>query len=742
MRIDSQPKSVFTHSANQGRRLSTTLLLERTSMLVLSLALASGGLPAAAKAQDLMDGVTVLETITVTARKREENLQEVPISATVLKGDRLDISPIASNADLARSVPNFSFVDLGGQAANFANVRGVGSFSPVSGDDTSVVFYVDEIPQSIYGVAPSLMDVDQVEVLRGPQGTLFGRNTQGGAVSIMPRRPTFDREFSLTGEVGTNGYALGQMTANGALIPDTLAGRLALSWSHFGGDIPNIVDGGKDGALDIAAARGTLLFTPSWNTEALLSFNYGRDATHSPRFLLRDAPDFPVSATDPRDHLESETYGINLRIEHEFDSFSLTSLSSIQRNNSSQLLDLTDGLVFSRLTGLPPSAFNMPGADVADIGFDETTYLQEIRLSSLPESSFAWTAGVNFYRSEVTSGRDAHTVTPAFLSINGIQNNDFTTNSYAAFGEVTVPVVDRLKATFGLRATHEDKTASYRHNGNGLPGVLPSFADDQSLSDSFLTGRAALSYDWTPNSMTYASVSRGYVSAGFPSIGVNSAFGRPEESFPASKSWTYEVGFKSTLLDERLMLNGSLFYNDVKDGHLVVFDPTQALFTSTALDYTSYGGEIELTARLTPRLDLFGGIGYTHAELRGVPGESLTGARSGNDVPNVPGLTANLGVQYRWPAETMGLPGNFIGRLTYQYVGSRAADVANTFDLDSYGIVNSKLTWENDSGVSIYAFANNLFDERYEAWGQSFGTIRTVRVGQGRVIGIGTSFQF
>ncbi|WP_051247933.1 TonB-dependent receptor [Inquilinus limosus] len=694
--------------------------------------------PAEAPAQD---DTLVLEPIVVTARKREEDLQQVPISATVLEGDRLDISPIASNADLARSVPNFSFVDVGGQSSNFGNIRGIGSFSPVSGDDTSVVFYVDEMPQSVFGVAPNLVDVDQVAVLRGPQGTLFGRNSQGGAVSIVPRRPALDREFSLTGEIGTDGYALGQMVANGALVPDRLAGRLALSWSHFGGDIPNLAAGGDDGGLDIGAARGALRFTPDDRSEALLTFSYGRDDTHSPRFLLRDTPDFPVSETDPRNHVDTETTGVSLRIRHEFEGFAFTSLTGAQRDRSSQRMDLTDGLVFARMTGLPSSVFDVPGADIADIDFDQTSILQEFRLTSLPDSAVAWTAGVNFYRSAFSSDRNGRAVTPAFLSVNGAQANDVVTNSYAVFGEVTVPVADRLKATFGLRATHEHKSATYRFDGDGLPGVVPSFGDEQDLDDNFLTGRAALSYDWTPGLMTYTSISRGYVSAGFPAIAVNSGLGRPEDAFPASESWTYEVGFKSTLFGDRLRLDGALFYNDVRNGHLVVFDAAQALFTTTALDYSSYGGEIELTARLAPDLDLFGGVGATHAELGRVPAGSLTGARSGGDVPNVPALTANLGIEYRWATDSVGLPGDLVGRLTYQHVGARAADVANTFDLSAYDIVNARLSWEGD-GLRLYAFATNLTDERYESWGQSFGGIPTMRVGQGRVVGGGVSVEF
>lgn len=717
----------------------------QTSVSILAISLAAG-LSQQSFAQEVdsdAPSVTVLDTITITARKRPENPQDVPISMTVIPGNEVDTSPASSNAALTRSAPNMTFIDGGGLFGNSVNLRGVGSVSPLSPDDTSVVFYVDEMPLSVLGIAPNLMDTERVEVLRGPQGTLFGRNTQGGAVNIVSRRPTFDREFSLTGEVGTDGYLLGQLIANGTLVPDNLAGRLAVRWNSFDGDIPNIAAGGKDGGLDIGAARGSLLFTPSDRTEALLTFNYGREVTHSPRFILRDAPDFPISATDPRTRVEGESYGVNLRVQHEFDSFMLNTQTAFQRGQSENTFDPTDSLVFGQMPpgSIVPPPYTVPGADFSTLSLDESSFVQEVRLSSLPESPIAWTAGFNYFRSDYSAGRDAHALTPAFVNLNGIQDNDFLVNSYALFGEVTVPLTERLKATVGLRGTHESKSAHFNFDPNGLPGVGTGFTQDASLSESFLTGRAALSYDWTPDLMTYVSFGRGYVSSGFPAYSVNSALERPDGPFPASTSWTYEAGFKSRLLDERLSLSGSLFFNDVKSGHLVYFDPSRAIFTTVALDYQTYGGEIELSAEVTPDFTVFGGLGYTHAELRNIPSGHVSGAQSGNDVPNVPAFTVNLGAEYRWSAETIGLPGDFTGRVTYQHVDSRAANVQNSFDLDAYDIVNAKLTWTHDD-VSVYAFANNLFDERYEAWGQNFGPVESVRAGQGRIVGIGASFQF
>ncbi|MEL6059214.1 MULTISPECIES: TonB-dependent receptor [unclassified Methylobacterium] len=692
---------------------------------------------------DFAETMVELEPVTVTARKQSEDPQKVPISLTVVPDAGATVAPSASNASLARSVPNMTFFDGGGIYGNTFSIRGIGSISPLSSDDTSAVMYVDDVPQPAYGIAPSLLDTERVEVLRGPQGTLLGRNTQAGAVNVVSRRPTFDRAFSLGGEVGSHGYGLGQFTANGTLVPDTLAGRLAMRWNGFGGDIPNIAAGGKEGDLNIGAARGSLLFTPDDRTEALLAFNYGRETTHSPRFMLRDAPGFPVSATDPKTLAEGETGSGNLRIRHELDTFVLNSQTAFQRGTSRTDNDATDALVYARMPRRPGTiaAYAIPGADMLNFSLREDTVLQEFRASSLPDSPFAWTTGINYYRLDSRAGRDGHALSAPFNLQGGVQDNHLLVNSYAAFGEVTLPVTKRLKATLGLRGTHEEKAARYQYSGNGLPGLPVRYSQNASLDDDFLTGRAVLSYDWTPDTMTYASISRGYVTAGFPTYSFNSSFAKPETAFPASTSWTYETGFKSRLLDDRLTLNGSAFFNDVKNGHLLLFSTARVAFSTVALDYQTYGGELELAAKVTPDFDFLGGVGYTHGELKNVPAGSASGIKSGNRVPNVPEFTANIGAEYRWSAESFGLPGRFAGRAGYQFVSDRAADIANTFNLRAYGIVNAKLTWQ-DGDVAVYAFATNLLDERYEAWGQLFGNVPTVRAGQGRVVGVGTSFAF
>ncbi|MFT3803823.1 MAG: TonB-dependent receptor [Burkholderiaceae bacterium] len=681
----------------------------------------------------------------MTARKREESAQSVPISMSVLDGQAAATAsaPSDSNAGLARSAPNVSFADSGGQFGNLFVIRGVGSFAPLSSDDTSAVIYLNEVPRSVYGTPPALLDIDRVEVMRGPQGTLFGRNTQAGAINVIPNLPRFGREFSATAEVGTHGHRLGELVANTPLS-DRLAARLAVRYSNLDGTVPNIAAGGNDGRVQVGAIRGSLLWAPADRTTVTVTGFYDRRESDAPRFIWLQNPRFPQSAVDPAGDIRWRDAGASLKIEHEFERVRLTSLTSYQDDRSFQPFDLTDGLIYAAMTRRPQALFDMPYADYVSIRFREKTFQQELRLSSLEGGAFNWTAGINYFRSRFTNDTQA-VASPAafnFQTQNGAQDNRIATDSIAAFGEGTLALTSALKATLGLRYTHESKDADYLFTGNGNPATVPYSSHDLSLSDHFVTGRAGLSYDWSPDAMIYATVSRGAVSAGYPVVQVNGVYGKAEPPYPTSTSWTYEAGFKTTWLDRRLALNGAVFYNDVKNGHLIVFDPSQLFFGSASLDYRSKGAELEAVARLGRDLKLSAGVGYTHAELVDVPSGSSTGAASGNRVPNMPKLGASLGLHYDAPMSIGSAEGRAKAALNWQYVGKRAADVKESFELPGYGVVNARLGWQRGNW-EIYGFAWNLFDKRYLVAGQAWGPgVGSVRVGQPRIVGIGATMRF
>ena len=312
----------------------------------------------------------------------------------------------------------------------------------------------------------------------------------------------------------------------------------------------------------------------------------------------------------------------------------------------------------------------------------------------------------------------------------------------AAFGEGTLALTDKLKATLGLRYTYERKRADYEFTGNGNPAVVGYSQYGMHLSDSFLTGRTGLSYEWTPDAMTYATASRGAVGAGFPVTQTNGYAGKPEVPYETSTSWTYEVGFKTLWLEKRLGLNGSIFYNNVKNGHLIVFNPSQALFTTASLDYRSKGAELEAIASLTPNLKLTVGIGYTQAELVDVPSGSSTGAKSGNRVPNMPRFNGSMGLQYDVPMQIGSASGRLKGSVAWQYVGKRSVDVKESFDLPGYGVVNARIGWQQGKW-EIYAFAWNLLNKQYLVGGQAWTAgVSSVRVGQPRIVGLGATVRF
>lgn len=739
--MTSDPRNTTRHalhelSSNTSRRPKRTVL-KLAALLATSTIL----VPMQVSAQQADAGLeepTVLDSITITARRHSEEAQSVPISIKVIEGrDVEQISPASSNADIARSTPNFVIQEFGGPYTNIGHIRGVGSLFPLSPDDTSVSFNVDEIPMSAFGLPPSTLDLSRVEVLRGPQGTLYGRNSQGGAVNFISNLPEFSPEFRLRGEVGTNGWHLGELIANTPLVEDVLAGRLALQYSNRGGDIRNVVQGGKDGEITVGAARGSLLWTPTDTTSILLTLNYNRNDDAAPLWVLRGAECYPCSGLDPRNDFTREQYGTNLRIQHDFEDFRFTSISSFQSADSHQVMDLADGLVYGDLTRRPPE-------DLSLVDLGENTLFQEFRLSSLEGSAIQWTAGVNYFQSDFDMFRWAENLTnPSFATYSGRLSTDMRTRSYAVFGEASVPLAEKLTGVIGARLTHEKKHIRYDFIGEGLPDTVDAFQQVGTYDDTFLTGRIGLSYQWTDDFMTFATVGRGAVAGGFPWVPYNVPFGMNEASFPTSFSWTYEAGFKAILLDGQATLNGSVFYNDVRDGHLLTFDPAVYGFTVATLDYETYGGELEATVQVTPDLTMFGGIGYTHAAFGTVPEPNLTGAKSGGRVPGIPRMTGNVGMEYRVEADRVGLDrGEFYVNANYQFVGARAVDVKRTFDLDKYGVVNARLGWKGDS-AEFYIFANNILDERYEIIGASYGPgLDLVRPGVGRTVGLGASVRF
>lgn len=680
-----------------------------------------------------------LDPVEVTARRIAEPLADVPASVGVLQQRDIELAaPTDAAVEISRQVPNYSVTSPGNPLFAFGAIRGVGTLSfPQNPFDSTIGYALNGVPLSMYAGTQQLLDVARVEVLRGPQNVLFGRSSEGGTINIVTAEPDGRRDFRLRGEIGTGGNYLTDLIAGGTILPGILAGRAAIRFTGGNGNVRNLIGGQDLPESEIGAARGSLRWSIGDRTTVTTTAYYERDRRDTFNYILRGGASYPAVMLD-RPMFFSRSLGIGtLEVRHEFDEFDLTGTFGYQQIRSRQRSDNTDGLIYSRLTGFPPTAFSSAScSDCTSYTFDERAYSGEIRANSKPESAIRWVVGLSLYNSHFAQG--GTNVSSFGPTQNGFYHADLDLESYSAFGEVGVPLGDRWTLTAGLRVGHDTVSRTGRYISNGAPGTVPRFDERGSVDDVFLAGNLSLSYRIDEGSLAYASVRRGYSNAGFPYFNIFSVFGRPAPSYPASYAWTYEIGARTTLFGGRLSLEGSVFYNDVQDGHVNAFDLLASTFTIAALNYRTYGFEAGIRGRVTDELTAYGNIGYVNAAFTDVPANDTTGARNGNRVPGIPAWSGAAGLQHRLPLERFGLGGELTSSAEFQFAAGRyAADIANTFDLRSYGTVNATIGWQGDA-FRVYAFARNLFDAKVELAGTAFSPqVFAVTPGLGRVFGLG-----
>lgn len=690
------------------------------------------------------------DVMMVTARKVKEDPRTIPLSVSVFDQQTLSDRRIDTAENLLREVPNVGFSSLGDGRSTYLSLRGVGSMAqPLSYDDTSVVTYIDGVPQPLFASDAGLLDVERVEVLRGPQGTVFGRNAQAGAINVITRQPDDIVEGAVRLEAGLDRRSqnLAQFTVSGPLRDERLKARLTASYANLGPDVANRVPGGKLGKAENGAARGVLTATPNALTQLTLTLHHAHDNLTPSNFVLRSAQHFPVVALDPKGGAQRDFSGLSLSINRQFAQSELTSVTAVNRYDFANLTNNSEALTFSHLFDRPISDF-LPATDWSSYDEKQRSLYQEIRVSSRDNASVRWVSGINYLHDDYRLLSDY--VSGFFSSTNGMRNNHYRTDSYAAFGEMSAPLAgsERLMGTLGLRYTHDRKAYAARYRVNALTDEGSDAFDQQGvLHYDMVTGRAALNYLLTDNSTLYVSAARGSKSGGFPNFTNNAAHREADSPYQDASVWSYETGSKNRILNGRGEWNLALFYNAVQDENLFAMDALTHSFVPESIDTRSYGVELDGALQLAEHWKLSGGVGYTHATLRHVAPEvtAWSGGRDGNRVPTVPRVTSNLTLQYYAAADgfnaaaaRFGLPAaNLFALIQHQYVGQREADVGNHFSLDAYHLFNLKLGLEFAS-ADLYLFGQNLTDERPQYIGLWYGPgSEVVSVGHGRVIGAG-----
>jgi iron complex outermembrane recepter protein len=697
---------------------------------------------AAAEGRSVPGRKDSLEEVIVTARLRKESARDVPFALSVLGTDDLVTRRIDDTHSLFRQVPGLSLTSFDDGRFAYFQLRGIGPLSQaISPDDGSVVTYIDGVPQPVYASELAYLDLERIEVLRGPQGTLFGRNSQGGALNITTRAPGYNSEATVRLEGGNDDYGFAEAAISGPFVADRLAARLAARGSTVDGFVRNVAPGGgRLGDRDSFAARGTLFATPTGEDGALLALtaNVDRQKSNPFYYVLLHRPEIAVELA-PENRVERTAWGASLKAEVPLSFAELTSITACNGFDNDQVTDDTDGFIYGPLFEQPASSFLAP-LSFSDWSESERRLYQEVRLSDRTASGLAWTSGAVYFHSAFDVALDNRSTFSPYL--NGNRDARQEIDSYAAFGELTVPWDrSRLFGTLGLRYSRDEKTLSAQFQGVGFPGTVPSFSERGRADFDLWTGRAALLWKASDAIAAYATVARGAKSGGFPRFTLNAALGSPSVSYAASTSWTYEIGMKAAMPAGRGHVDVSAFHNDVTDEQLFVLDFVTFQFLPVNLDTHAYGIEAQLAFELGHGWNFAAAAAWTQGEIR--EASAASGARPGHRIPNVARFGSSTTLRYVGePANAGFLRFTPALAVTHQYMGKRAVDVAESFDLPAYHNVDLRLGARFDD-TEIYLFARNAFDSEQQINGVLYGPgVEAASLGRDRIAGIGFAASF
>ncbi|MCV6627114.1 MAG: TonB-dependent receptor [Cellvibrionaceae bacterium] len=677
--------------------------------LYCSLALA---VSAAAQGQDF-----AIEEIVVTAQKRAENLQDVPIAITAMNQEMLKEAGIVGIDNIAHFTPGFAMSSYN-KSSPQPYIRGIGTNTSGAGDDASVAMFIDDVYISRAGAYDSnLFDLERVEVLRGPQGTLYGKNVVGGALNITTRKPnTEELEASVRLDVGNYNRRGVQAYVSGPLA-DTVAAKLSLASLKRDGFVDNTVTGTKLRDTDTQAARGGLL----WDASDKLSVSWNWDVSKVRESgvgrVLVGAPLLGVTALAPslnqRDKTDTlndgftdrDVWGTSVKLVWEQDYGTWTSVTAYRSSEYSFTDDLVPAL--DLLSGAKLNYFTNHTDE------DESQFSQELRLDSSGEGALEWTVGVYYFDDDIKRLEQWDTsLVGTLLKIGQTQGQADASNqteSQALFAQASYNL-DDWRFTLGGRYTRERKDASLV--GQGFePLYLSLYAPFSAAADKTwnnFSGKFSIDYMGLEDTLIYLSLSEGFKSGAFNSIaGTKAAAERPLNPELATQ---YELGIKSQWFDNRVRVNAVVFDIDYEDLQVFYAEGLDVL-VDNAGQASSKGAELELLALPAAGLELSASYSYLDASYD----EFLTSGRdnSGKRLTRAPKNSYNLAASYRLPLGDMG---ELSLRLDYINQGSMFLSAGNeaALKLPSYELYNARLGFSAaDGSWELALWGKNLGDAEY-----------------------------
>jgi len=702
------------------------------------------------------DESAILEEIIVSARRRPENAQDVPIPITALTGGSLEQAGILRLEDLNQHMPSLNVQFANPRQTSLA-VRGLGNNPANDGLESSVGVYLDDVYLGRPGMASQdLVDIDQVSLLRGPQGTLFGKNTTAGVLNITTRAPDFMPYAMLETSVGNDGYYQARGTASGPL-DDSLAGRLSFSKVSRDGYTQDVTDNRRLNGEDRQGLRAQLLYRPSDALQIRVIGDYETEnSICCTQVLYSEGPNNGAL-------YKATLAGANATVFYDptFSSATINDLSQVAVRQGGGSVEttakLSGGYSLTSITAYRAWHFvprydadNTSVSAIVDAGqsVDDEQWSQEIRLVSPSFGAVDWVAGVYYfyqYQNNVfitQYGPAANALFGLPVFYNDSQSNVHSypkTNSYAAFAQDVWHATDELSLTTGIRDTYENKSSHIERDAPLGPVVntsLPAYSSGPlQVSNNDISGLVTLDYKFATDLHSYISVSRGAKAGGIneavpaPGLRNSSAYVLPETAID------YELGVKSMWLAQRMMANVNLFWTDVDNYQATQIEqPVPGMFVQTLSNIGSIrtrGIEAEISSKLPEWLifrltasyndAFYTSYGNAPCSIEASNAGKLTCSLTGQPVVGAPKWIANPSV-----SAAHGIPGDLNAYALAEYAWRSSffgtPDDSQFARVNAYGLVNLRAGLRGHLGSSTWDFslwADNALDKHYVVGGVS-----------------------
>lgn len=689
------------------KKLKDQYMRPVASLLMGGVCLSAFAMPVAAAESSA--SVTGFEEIVVTARKREERLQDIPDAIAVLTASAIEDAGIDSIDDIDDMVSNLNIIQTQQPGVDFIVIRGVGQ---ARNQEPPVAMVIDGVQlTSSYAFTQELFDVERIEILKGPQGALYGRNATGGAINIVTKKPTNEFEGKIIGGYGNGEFWEAKGVLSGPIVEDKLFFRVAASYEDFDGTIFNVTQNKDVNFYESFSFRGRVLATPTERlTIDIRASVEDLDAGAAYFAPVADANDTDVAVQGEypgNSTRDLEEYA--LKIDYDFDQFTVTSISA-----------------YSKVDAILDEEIDWYSAPILQAGqiLATESWSEELRFTSSQDSRLRWMFGGYYldHSHDLTSfvnadypnlfgfltnqffGVEPLTLglsdTATFLPFSRAFAKD-DDKAYAGFGQINYDITNDLELTLALR---------YDANDKHQVDVISSDISDKTF-DAWQP-KASLAYTVNEDAMVYATVGRGFRSGGF------NATDAVKRVFDAEKTTSYELGVKSSWLDRLLTFNAAAFYTDYKDRQeyiLVFADSAQALFNVPKSRIM--GLELELAARPVEGLDLQASLGLMDSKVKEFDAATLgfvfppSTVFKGNQLPFVYGWSYALAAQYRLPVFS---DFDLVTRVDYSAKGDMEWHLDNeaTQHQNSVHLVNARVTLENEQ-YQLTFWVENLFKEDY-----------------------------